>query len=516
MSFTKNNPYYQHIAGSSLGQDALEQMKNALSQRDQLIAQLMQQAEDEDEEQNNPWGSSNNKGKGHSIPLQDNTANCSLPSSSRAKPLEKTRRTQTPTPYHTQSVKRNPIQMLMQDAPPRLQVYKALVGDAYTRSNTIGTRQTVTEGIRPAIFKRQRGTKCCTKLSRFKLINEAQVQTLHDSCSGKRKTGKNIINVQEFYITYVHAMLAKLGIHIWAPDLEEAPNYLYNKACCIVSLMKFQQISCSGAYQYMRTNLTYCNYLGLLCTEYDHYVHYVLAEKYKKENREKGLNAQDVERKVVQRARQRLHDHRYKFLVAHKYTKRYQVIASNVNAHSDDEYNTKTGLYIIKALPYRSENATAFFQRLDSKMAENHSEKSVAADLSAVDFVPVKNLPPGSKEHPEERLGDISFNYKYWESTIKDYEINPRTPDESESQSVGSSLDDNSIDLNAATGERDVDNNLLEKEIIESGKGETKLLEEEKDVAIKNCEDVVMLDAWDSRLARGNWRMNNYYYDLWK
>ncbi|MBW0577920.1 hypothetical protein O181_117635 [Austropuccinia psidii MF-1] len=147
---------------------------------------------------------------------------------------------------------------------------------------------------------------------------------------------------------------------------------------------------------------------------------------------------------------------------------------------------------------------------------KNHSEKLVAADLSEVAFVPVKNLPPGSKEHPDKRLGDISFNYKYWESTIKDYEINPRTPDESESQSVGSSLDDNSIDLNAATGERDVDNNLLEKEIIESGKGETKLLEEENNVAIKNCEDVVMLDAWDSRLARGNWRMNNYYDDVQK
>ncbi|MBW0553494.1 hypothetical protein O181_093209, partial [Austropuccinia psidii MF-1] len=118
MSFPNNNPYYQPIAGSSSGQDALEQMKNALSQCDQLVAQLMQKAEDEDEEQNNPCGSRKNKGKGRSIPLQDNMANCSLPSSSREKPLEKTRRTQTPTPHHTQSVKRNPIQMLMRDAPP--------------------------------------------------------------------------------------------------------------------------------------------------------------------------------------------------------------------------------------------------------------------------------------------------------------------------------------------------------------------------------------------------------------
>ncbi|MBW0558430.1 hypothetical protein O181_098145, partial [Austropuccinia psidii MF-1] len=118
MSFPNNNPYNQPISGSSSGQDALEQMKNALSQRDQLFAQLMQQAEDEDEEQNNPWGSSNNKGEGCSIPLQDNTANCSLPSRSRVEPFEKKRRTKTPTPHHTQSVKHNPIQILMRDAPP--------------------------------------------------------------------------------------------------------------------------------------------------------------------------------------------------------------------------------------------------------------------------------------------------------------------------------------------------------------------------------------------------------------
>ncbi|MBW0544198.1 hypothetical protein O181_083913 [Austropuccinia psidii MF-1] len=43
-----------------------------------------------------------------------------------------------------------------------------------------------------------------------KLINEAQVQTLCNAHSGKRKIGKNIINMQDFYITYFHAMLAKL------------------------------------------------------------------------------------------------------------------------------------------------------------------------------------------------------------------------------------------------------------------------------------------------------------------
>ncbi|MBW0584750.1 hypothetical protein O181_124465 [Austropuccinia psidii MF-1] len=133
-----------------------------------------------------------------------------------------------------------------------------------------------------------------------KLINEAQVQTLCDARSGKRKIGKNIINMQDFYITYVHAILAKLVIRVWAPDLEEAPDLLYNGACRIVALMMFLQIACSGAYQYMCANLIYCSDLGLLSTAYYHYIHYVLAKKLKKEAGEKGWAMQDVEINVVQ------------------------------------------------------------------------------------------------------------------------------------------------------------------------------------------------------------------------
>ncbi|MBW0556477.1 hypothetical protein O181_096192 [Austropuccinia psidii MF-1] len=247
-----------------------------------------------------------------------------------------------------------------------------------------------------------------------KLISKAQVQTLRDALSGKRKIGKNIINMQDFYITYIHAMLGKLGVRIWAPDLQKAPNSLYHEACHIVALITFQQIACSGAYQYMHAKLTYCSDLGLLRTAYDHYVHYVLSEKHKKEVREKGWNARDVERKVVQRARQQLQDQRYKFLFSHNYAKRYQVIASDVNAHSDDEYNSKLGIYIIKTLPYQSNSETAFFRRLDSKINEFDAMMG-PAELSGVAFVPVKDLRPGAKQHPDEQLGNLSFSCKYWE-----------------------------------------------------------------------------------------------------
>ncbi|MBW0502505.1 hypothetical protein O181_042220 [Austropuccinia psidii MF-1] len=71
------------------------------------------------------------------------------------------------------------------------------------------------------------------------------------------------------------------------------------------------------------------------------------------------------------------------------------------------------------------------------------------------------------KQHPDEQLGDWAFNQKYWHSTIKEYKIEPESPDRSDSYSVASSIGDESVDLNA---EHDVDNNFLEKEIIENEK----------------------------------------------
>ncbi|MBW0514432.1 hypothetical protein O181_054147 [Austropuccinia psidii MF-1] len=291
--------------------------------------------------------------------------------------------------------------------------------------------------------------------------------------------------MQDFYITYVHAMLAKLGIHIWAPNLEEAPDSLYNEACQAVALTKFRQIACSGSYQYMRANLTYCGDLGLLCTAYDHYVHYLLAKRYKKESRDQGWNEHEVEKKVVQWARLR--------------------------------YNAKAGVYVIKTLAYQSDNATAFFRQLDCKIKDveammghrsnkqicrrpkipiisefkktpknvpidvyrpecfsdrDHSQKLMGADLSEVLFFPVKDLPPKGKQHPNERLGDICFNYKYWDLTIKDYKIEPRTPKSSERDSdAGDLSDDESVDLDASNPHHDVDNHLVTKKIIELEKG---------------------------------------------
>ncbi|MBW0489005.1 hypothetical protein O181_028720 [Austropuccinia psidii MF-1] len=186
-------------------------------------------------------------------------------------------------------------------------------------------------------------------------------------------------------------------------------------------------------------------------------------------------------------------------------------------------------MYVIKTLAYQSKNATAFFCRLDCKIKEvekmmgcqsnqqirrrpkipiisefkktpknvpidfyrpkwfneqDHSQKLMVADLSEVAFVPVKELPPGGKQHPDERPGDISFNYKYWDSTIKDYKIEPRTPQSSDRDS-----DDESVDLDTAMAQKYVDNRLVNKEIMEIEKGEIELEPEEIDENYEENQD---------------------------
>ncbi|MBW0571460.1 hypothetical protein O181_111175 [Austropuccinia psidii MF-1] len=140
----------------------------------------------------------------------------------------------------------------------------------------------------------------------------------------------------------------------------------------------------------------------------------------------------------------------------------------------------------------------------------------MAADLSKVAFVPEKDLPPKGKQHPDERLGDLSFNYKYWDSTIKDYEIEPRTPESSERDSdAGNLSDDESVDLDAANSQCDVDNRLVNKQIIEMEQGEIELEPEENNEEFEESQevagDVIMSDAWESSGRKFQHSQTDYY-----
>ncbi|MBW0565002.1 hypothetical protein O181_104717 [Austropuccinia psidii MF-1] len=115
---------------------------------------------------------------------------------------------------------------------------------------------------------------------------------------------------------------------------------------------------------------------------------------------------------------------------------------------------------------------------------KNHSKKQIVADLSEGAFVT-----------------------KYWHSIIKEYKIESDSPDSIDKYSVTSSIGDESVDLNV---EHDVYSNFLKKEIIKSEKREVELEPKENKRIEEVSEDVVMTDAWDSRFAWRNWRMEGF------
>ncbi|MBW0520379.1 hypothetical protein O181_060094 [Austropuccinia psidii MF-1] len=188
------------------------------------------------------------------------------------------------------------------------------------------------------------------------LIPQDQVLTLKGVQPGRKKVGKGIIFIKDFFISYIQALLSKLGIRRWAPNLEDASNTLYNKACCISAIQSFRQAAIGGAYEHMNVNLRYLNEIPLLHSTYNHYVHYYMTERFKKEAKESGKHQKDQEKAAIQLSRKRLCDIRYKFGVANNFPKRYLKILSNPDAHSDDEYISKN-TYKINKLEFRSENA---------------------------------------------------------------------------------------------------------------------------------------------------------------
>ncbi|MBW0575638.1 hypothetical protein O181_115353 [Austropuccinia psidii MF-1] len=96
------------------------------------------------------------------------------------------------------------------------------------------------------------------------LIPESEILTLRGEKPGKKKISNGIINLKDFYIHYVQALLANLGIRQCAPNLNDASDTLYNKACCLSEIQTFRQLASAGAYEYMNINTEFLNSLNLL------------------------------------------------------------------------------------------------------------------------------------------------------------------------------------------------------------------------------------------------------------
>ncbi|MBW0558109.1 hypothetical protein O181_097824 [Austropuccinia psidii MF-1] len=309
------------------------------------------------------------------------------------------------------------------------------------------------------------------------LVPENQIITLRGVTAGKKKIAHGIINMTDFFIRYIQALLAKLGIRQWAPDLNDASDSLYNEACRISAIQTFRQIAAGGAFEYMNINLRSLNNIQLLEAAYNHIVFWSLAQKYKKEMKEAGKNKKDLDRGTVLRKRLRLKNIRYEFGVAQHFPQRYLKILANVDDHSDDEKDPVSNKYYIKNLECQSKNATIFMRRLDEEMqkveqmdgksSQQHQryipetplksvctrvpkrlpidfynplwlndcpagQKTITCDAFNIAFLPNSSESLCGIQHPDEKLSDRRFTEKYWDQLIVPYDISHEIPQEEE------------------------------------------------------------------------------------
>lgn len=132
------------------------------------------------------------------------------------------------------------------------------------------------------------------------------VMSMKEVRAGGGKIANNLGHIDQIYILYCQGILAKTGIRAWCPDLNDAPDSLYNSACRITALKCFRELLSSGAYNYMNPSPQYINALPLFIRMYNHYVHFLMKEKFNKELKAAGKVAELNNRRVVQKNRERV------------------------------------------------------------------------------------------------------------------------------------------------------------------------------------------------------------------
>ncbi|KAA1099778.1 hypothetical protein PGT21_020224 [Puccinia graminis f. sp. tritici] len=420
-------------------------------------------------------------------------------------PVKQRARSATPA----SASKKSPLQMVKQDHPEGFEHTKVLWGLIKKRAvpNTPSPEQLATFYQRFSSTEQiQSAVTGGPNLVALEMIN-----TLKEAREKRMKLGKHIVNISDFHIQYIHTSLSQLGLFAWNPNLNEQADSLYNEAHKICAIRSFRQMVAGGAYQYMNVNATYVDNFDLLKQTYDHYVHYVLAKIFDKEKKEQGKHFRDEERKVLQTARERLREKRYKFAVNNNFPKQYLEIIKCVQAHSDDEFYPSKSVYIVKKLPFRSRSADIFFRRLNEVMkqssleegrrdqsrrrirvkdapntvfpkapkglpidfydAEWFNEKLPAqrqnlANIDAVAFLSNPNDSLRFKD-PIEKLSNKRFAEERWDDATKPYNMDFLTPKEQDSDSDDEDGDSDygeSIDLEKTDGEDDDEEEEEEEE----------------------------------------------------
>ncbi|MBW0467500.1 hypothetical protein O181_007215 [Austropuccinia psidii MF-1] len=225
----------------------VQDLKKSLSKRDGLIATLMQKAkalEDKSE--------SKTQKKSTTSTEKQNSISKKIKSSSQSKKRKVNKSLQAPKKCH-------PLQMLACEVPEDFNLtkdamfvhIKILWGMLEEHEVPPKPDNSLLKEFNQQFSTNEQLKNAATSQTGGNIITKKEVQTLRDACAGRKKVGKHIVYLENFYFLYICSFLSKLRICVWAPDLEKAPGFFYNEACCTVAIMTFRQLACSGAYQYM-------------------------------------------------------------------------------------------------------------------------------------------------------------------------------------------------------------------------------------------------------------------------
>lgn len=160
--------------------------------------------------------------------------------------------------------------------------------EAFARSfNTIGQVQLVMENTASA-----------------NLVAEAEILTLKQGRRGAIKLGRGLLHIDDVTVHMINSHLARLGIYLWGPDLTKAADSLFNSACRLAALKSFREVSLNGVYP--NVDKSFLNNFTLLTQAYNHFVHYLSAQRVKKETASPGKLQVCTMRSVTLRRRHRV------------------------------------------------------------------------------------------------------------------------------------------------------------------------------------------------------------------
>ncbi|KNZ49670.1 hypothetical protein VP01_4866g1 [Puccinia sorghi] len=286
----------------------------------------------------------------------------------------------------------------------------------------------------------------------IEITTPASAKFLKNAQAGKVKYGRSIIHLGSNFVCYAQGLMGQLGLRVWCPNLDEEVASFVNP--------KMAQD------------------MMLLIPVYNHFVHYYMMNKYKKEAKQVGKVAQEANNKKFSKNCERLRDLRCDFAILKKFPKRYQNVLAQISAHSNAEEVPGKGFYKIKTLPYQSQNANKFFRCLDDlmKMAAKNDplanqsrrcalpikfylptwyrrlpayQKHSIPDRTSLAFLPdaKQSLLQKPETHPDKKLKDSSFTRKYREVLSEPYGLAGGDSSKSEASKEEDGSDEEGINL---------------------------------------------------------------------